>query len=68
MSASLVGSEMCIRDSPGPSRLAPPARAASPGGHRPPDPPEKRLPARRGRFCRAGGTFRGRPGGRWPPW
>eukprot|EP00969_Alexandrium_andersonii_P096842 4275259-Alexandrium_andersonii.AAC.1 len=41
MSASLVGSEMCIRDReplrgcygpPGPRRLAPLARAVSPGG------------------------------------
>eukprot|EP00969_Alexandrium_andersonii_P105634 4660446-Alexandrium_andersonii.AAC.1 len=33
MSASLVGSEMCIRDSPGPARLALPARRRrQPGG------------------------------------
>eukprot|EP00969_Alexandrium_andersonii_P137811 6094607-Alexandrium_andersonii.AAC.1 len=36
MSASLVGSEMCIRDSGPPPR---PSR----GGFRPPDPPDQRL-------------------------
>eukprot|EP00969_Alexandrium_andersonii_P282542 12490984-Alexandrium_andersonii.AAC.1 len=42
MSASLVGSEMCIRDrphrggsAPQTTRLAPPARAASPGAEAP---------------------------------
>eukprot|EP00969_Alexandrium_andersonii_P144356 6383715-Alexandrium_andersonii.AAC.1 len=35
MSASLVGSEMCIRDSyrpPGPPEAVPPARPPAPGG------------------------------------
>eukprot|EP00969_Alexandrium_andersonii_P182717 8073607-Alexandrium_andersonii.AAC.1 len=62
---------MCIRDRASPGRLsppwtprlAPPARAASPGCYRPPDPPRKAPPARRRRFWRAGGAFRGGPGG-----
>eukprot|EP00969_Alexandrium_andersonii_P345921 15291036-Alexandrium_andersonii.AAC.1 len=49
MSASLVGSEMCIRDSPGPP--------ASPrGGYRPPGPLQNAPPAQG-----AGGAFRGGP-------
>eukprot|EP00969_Alexandrium_andersonii_P345889 15289623-Alexandrium_andersonii.AAC.1 len=44
---------------PGPPRLAPPARAASPGGYRSPDPPKKRL-------RRAGGAFWEGPGGGSP--